>query len=194
MLRKLGLTTSEKSPNVMNIIQPTTRSNRSTPNVVLAPHPEDRVKYVELSAHPDIIRKFMDLSLNAKIGEYCGLVHGNVEEANPTCDMQGTNGLLDSFALFKGLKRPFKDTGHDGEIYIYITNPKHTYIYPEKDRYSVVGPTRLSQPIDSVFATYVSFKEDKTSGIILDWEWVLADKRCNTLPAFYDVRYDERIW
>ena len=170
-------------------------NERDKPNIVFAPHPDDKTILIKLHVDPSVLLQFEDDNRNAKIGEYCGLVHGNVEEANSTSQgVTGTLGLLDSIALFKGVKRYFINEGEDDEIYIYVTNPQWTYIYPSRNRNAVIGPTRVSKPIDAVFVTYVKIHEDKQSGVILDWEWVKKDLGNPTLPAFYKVRYNDQLW
>jgi len=168
------------------------RSDRETPNVVLA-RGRDGEQHVRLSASIATLRRFRDGGLNAKLGEYCGLVHGNTRErtANGNVVDGGTQGLLLATALFRGLKRPLTSAGLDGEICAFISRPGCTFEFPNPSDVAV----RCAAPLRSVFVTYARFEaRDTVDGEILSWEWVLADARDSALPDGWDVRYEERIW
>jgi hypothetical protein len=180
------------------------RSDRSRPNIVLAPAPNNKENIIELYCHPQTLQQVIDDNLNAKLGEYCGLIHGNVLELG---DEGGTNGLLEATALFRGLKRPMELPGLDGKIYVYITNPQCSYLYPIEKKYEGIGVTPTTKPKDSVFATYVDITNDfekyginkekirgNIQGIVLFWEWVLNSKENQNFPENCDSRYVQKVW
>jgi len=181
------------------------RSNKVTPNIVLALAPSDKNELIELYVSPETIRQFMDDNLNAKIGEYCGLVHGNVDEWTETGGSQegGTYGLLEAHALFQGIKRPRTGQGKDESILIYVMNHAHTYIYQNNNRFSVTGPTRARRPSHSVFVAYVELLEEpelgmkggsEAAGRVLFWEWVRSSDDDPLLPVSCETRYTKRHW
>lgn len=172
------------------------------PNVVWAPSPGDRQKWVKLFANPETLRQLLDDNINAKIGEYCGLVHGNVPNG-------AVRGLIDTVALFRGLMRPRIDQWGDEAIYIYVTTPPCSFTYPYETRFTADGPTRVGAPLQSIFTTYVEFGtkvlerekepiqaggEDDVRGIVHYWEWTLCSDDDSTLPRDYENRYLERLW
>jgi hypothetical protein len=151
---------------------------------------------IQLVADPSTVRRFEDGRLNAKIGEYCGILHGGVPG--------GTAGLMAASSLFKGLERPCIKIGRADEIYAYVVNPDCTYIYPRNAKMSGAGPSRQSKPLRSVFVAYVDLSPTEVplgsgvkisgSGSILFWEWVLADAANPNLPADFENRYAQQIW
>lgn len=166
------------------------RSNRHTPNQVLAPG-ENRRDVITLTLDPTTLRKFRDNNSNSKIGEYCGLVHGNIMELGPEGRLVagGTNGLMDAVALYQGLTRPLDDA--DGShVYIYVTNPLHSYTYPASTEHADLGPQRVPKPARSaVFTTMV----DLEAKLIVFWEWTMAGDNPG-LPDNADLRYGRKVW
>jgi hypothetical protein len=148
-----------------------------------------------LVADSSTIRRLEDGGLNAKIGEYCGLIHGAVEEGFD---------LMRAHALFRGLKRPCTDVGRDTEIFVYVLDPSHTFVFPRRAKYSGGGPTISRKPLDSVFVVYADLKPMEVDfksrgptpvgGMILFWEWVLADPSAPNLPKDYLNRYGTQVW
>ena len=88
------------------------------------PRGPDNVSTVRLECSGQTIRRFDDGKLNAKIGEYCGLIHGKVPD--------GTSGLIVAHTLFKGLLRPRIDDGLDEDVYTYVMDHDRTFDYPAK--------------------------------------------------------------
>ena len=102
------------------------------------------------------------------------------------------------------------DPGLDSDIYVYVTNPSRSYIYPPNERFTGTGPIRTARPKDSVFVTYAeigaraSNQLDEWSrsdakcagldGIIHNWEWVLWAADDPRLPDHHEARYQDRIW
>jgi hypothetical protein len=138
--------------------------------------------------------------MNAKLGEYCGLVHGDTLESTPDGPVDGgTDGLMGAVALYRGIQRPMIDPGLDSDIYVYVTK-----------RLTGAGPIRIARPKDSVFVTYAeigaraSNQLDEWSksgakcagldGIIHNWEWVLWAPLDPHLPDRHEARYQDRIW
>ena len=82
------------------------RSDRNTPNIILAPAPFNRDDVVSLYTNPLTIRNLIDDNLHSKVGEYVGLVHGNCAEYSYSSGLMegGTQGLLVASALFRGVK------------------------------------------------------------------------------------------
>ena len=165
-------------------------SSKDTPNIVLAPSFEDKNKRISLRVLPDLIAQYDKDNFRAKLGEFAGLVHGNIED--------GTFGLLEAKALFKGIKRPCIHTNHDADVYVYVTNPSFTYTYLGIPRYGKKPPKKIQAPNDSVFVTYVTLNKETDEfgaiGRILDWEWVFRDKDDLEYPFEYRVRYDKQVW
>lgn len=178
-------------------------NDRNSPNIVLAPSVNaNRKGEIKLVCHPTTLRNMEDDVSRSKVGEYCGLVHGNLVEITGYGDKgNNTYGLLESVALFQGVKRPKFKCENDEEVHVYITNPLNTYSY----RFKSIGPSILKKPDNAVFVTYVDTisslsvygirKEDWGSdinGVVLYWEWVRS--KDNKMPDFYDTRYTRAIW
>lgn len=187
----------------MATVTPPERSDRSTPNVVLARSPQDRNTIIRLYASPFAIRTWAADNVAAKMGEYSGLVHGNIveEQEDGSINDGGTNGLLDAHALFKGIKRPRIKPQGDAHILVYVTNPTNSFVYPRHAR----AAKRVPKPLNSVFVTYAELFEDgidrtsyqveaEISGIVHMWEWVFCDPKEPTMPEESSSRYAERCW
>ena len=162
--------------------------------------------FVRLAVHQETIKSLCDGILNAKLGEYCGLIHGNVwGEAE---NQEGTSGLINPVAIFKGLKRPMISPGIDQSVYVYVTNPDVNYYWPEERKFSGEGPILAPVPVDSVFVTFVSFRKSdlddvsesiagtelrETDGVVMFWEWTKASPNVPQFPYDYDNRYVEQV-
>lgn len=180
------------------------RNDPKSPNIVLAPSPTDKTKILKLVCEPETLRNQIQDKLRGKLGEYCGLIHGNlVEDSKEGYSSNGTNGLLDAIALFKGIKRPRFLCYSDEDIYIYILNPTNSYTY----QYRSIGPFITEKPKDSVFAVYVEMtrffslfpkeiiiqlNQQDVCGKILFWEWVKSED--NVMPDGHGFRYAQQIW
>jgi hypothetical protein len=138
----------------------------------------------------------VDDRMNAKIGEYCALVHGGGD----------LPGVSEAYALFRGLKRPLNTERVDKAVCVFVTKPSRTYTYP--DRFGERQERKA--PLDSVFVTYAEIAADPATvfastlvpgsvpegvrGVVIGWEWTLADKADASLPADHAARYVERVW
>jgi len=170
------------------------RNNSERPNLVWAWGLDQNP--ILLGADPQTIRLLEDDHLNSNIGEFLGLVHGDVPD--------GTRGLESAYALYQGVKRPCVMPGKDEEVCAYVLNPDRTYTYPRDAKHSGAGPTRVAKPLRSVFVTYAylgpsqlasaSGSMTETKGIISFWEWVLADTADSLLPRECATRYTRKIW
>ena len=128
------------------------RSDRSKPRTVLALAPGDRTEFISLQVSVSTLVRVIDDHLNAKLGEYAGLVHGDAYEG-------GTDGLLIAVALFQGLRRPVVDRGIDESIYVYVLDPPHNYNFPNHYKFGDAGfmnqgPQRVAKPESSAFVVY----------------------------------------
>jgi hypothetical protein len=150
---------------------------------------------VLLGTDPQTIRLLEDDRLNAKIGEYLGLVHGGAAD--------GTKGLEAAYALYRGVKRPCVTQGHDEEVCAYILNPDRSYTYSKDAKLTGDGPHRVRKPDLSVFIVYAYLSPWElatssgvvaTQGVISFWEWVLSDTTDSLLPRDCITRYTEKIW
>lgn len=171
------------------------RSRRETPNVVLAPAPHAREDIIELQADPGLLQAYVDRGLNYRLGEYCGLVHGNVREqlsSDQWVEHGGTLGLLAATALFQGVQRPLDRVANDEDVYAYVTSPGWSYAYPQRSRHGDFGPLRIPKPDNSVFVTFASIREGQNR--ILHWEWTLASPKEPSLPDQYATRYYRKVW
>ena len=177
-----------------------TRSDRDTPNIVLANSPKNRSEIVLFRADPITIRQFDADKMNAKIGEYCGLVHGNIKENScGTLTEGGTDGLLAAHALYRGIKRPKNQDGRDEKMLVYVTNPSCSYVYLNR---TDGAPTPCPKPKDSVFVTYIDLfaepeidaKGREIMGLVKFWEWVIACTININMPDESEVRYTDKVW
>ena len=194
------------------MVTPTNDPHRQS--IVWAPSLESPRKFVRLITDRETIKGMMDGKFNAGLGQYCGLIHGNIWAAadDAAAGSEGTGGLLDAVALFQGLERPMIDVGMDRTIYVYVTNPNCTYFYPKKDEFTGKGPTRGDAPKCSVFTVFVEFGRDavlrlpsrflerfsdiehELAGVIHYWEWTPSDNSEPELPENYDTRYHRKVW
>jgi hypothetical protein len=149
-------------------------------NKVVARSPFDREKLVEIVAHPETLRQLEGDHLNAKIGEYLGILYGD----------QG-KGLTLANHLFQGLERPFNHSVKDEGTYVYVLTPGSTYTYKDK---SIGNVTALPAPKDSIFLAYVAIQGPGEDGSLLFWEWVIADADDPRLPRDSARRYRRKVW
>jgi hypothetical protein len=161
--------------------------------VVVAPAPWDKAIQIELYVPIQLLRQLMDNGLNAKIGEYCCLVHG----------WEQFPGLRAAHALFRGLSRPLNESRSDERVFVYVTRPDSTYVY--SDRSEPKGWRARPAPHNSVFVTYAEISDELSPvpgevvpvgvrGVVIGWEWTLAHPIADDLPAEFDTRYVEKVW
>lgn len=101
-------------------------------------------------------------------------------------------GLKHTHTIFKGIKRPFRDTEQDSAVYIYVVCPAYVYRHiPDM----VCAAKRYPAPSNSVFVAYVIFDNDAYgAGVVTNWEWVLCDTNNKRLPSDYLNRYETKVW
>jgi len=162
--------------------------------------PATRSETIKLVANVDTLVSFRDGAMNAKLGEYAGLVRGFNDD-------DGYGPLMKSYALCQGLMRPIDAAARDDKVFAYVTNPDTSYAWPEagKDHHAY----QTGKPRKSVFLTYVQSIQDYASpptwltsepamvdakGVVLYWEWVRPVTGDPLLPVFTDTRYVRRIW
>ena len=102
------------------------------------------------------------------MGEYVGLVHGAFAPRPDGMAVIGTPGLKRPVAIFRGVRRPmhYLHTGNGDEVLVYVTNPRHTYRYPLRDKFTGRGPVIEPKPLDAVFTTFVSLDPDHIDGAV----------------------------
>lgn len=149
-------------------------------NTVTAPSPSKRADTIQLVAHPETVKQFEDDLLNAKIGEFLGIIWG----------MEG-RGLMQCTSLWQGLHRPLNRHAKDADTYVYVCKPPKSFIYPDKLAGNV---TPVAAPKDAVFLTYAKIEENAADGEILFWEWMRADPGNTSLPPECDKRYRRKVW
>jgi len=192
------------------------RSDPRNQQIVLARAPTAVGGLVHLVVDLRTLRSTLRLrnGQNAKLGQFCGLVHGNVwaVASDPTDRTEtGTAGLTKPVAIFCGLRRPRNQRKHDAETFIYITSHSRNYVFPNKNEFGG-GPIRAPVPPNSVFVAYVDFGPeavdevrpllsytlpDPVSGVVSDWEWVRASPNDPRLPVNStggDPRYARKVW
>ena len=135
------------------------------------------------------IRQLVDDNLNAKVGEYAGLVHGNIMEQFDDTIIAGGTGVCWKASCYQGLKQPRIDAGRDAKVLAYVTNP------PPVSHLSEQGGAASVQGSNSVFVTYAELFADGLErdrfdgidagieGVVHFWEWVLSSDRDRALPA-----------
>jgi hypothetical protein len=167
-------------------------NSRDTLNVVRAALPDDRSKVVSVEAAPETLRAMVKDRWNSKIGEYLGLVHGNVR-IRARLDLEPfdapTQGLLAAQACFTGLRRPMGTSPNGDKVAVYVIQSIWTYRSP--DPYDAA--VREVAPLNAVFTVAVDFT-DASAGQVISWEWVLAAKDDTSLPENYQTRYARRHW
>ena len=151
------------------------------------------------------IRGYIDSGLSAKVGEYLGLIHGNIW---PSENNEGTTGLLDPVVIFKDIKRPMRSFNSNEDVYIFVTNPGINYTYPIEDKFSGEGPSRGEVPQNSVFLVYVEYNQEivekacresgnsitgEVDGVIHSWEWTFAADDDPSLPASHNTRFSSKV-
>ena len=110
-------------------------SDPNRPNFVAAPSPEDQQREIELFVEPTTIRHMLARGHGAATGHYAALIHGRVMGPSPSGEpvpVVSTGGLLDSVALFQGIKRPIVEAGLEREVYAYVLIPELDYYWSDR--------------------------------------------------------------
>lgn len=148
---------------------------------------------VFLGVHHKTTRALVTSGRLASLGEYVGLIYGLGILENPV-------------AIFQGLNRPYFGSSIDSSVYIYVNKPHLSFTFAGVDPYSGKGPTQIRAPVDSVFVSFVTFAKDMIDdvqatlpgdtigGVLLYWEWTMADSSVPHLPDGYQTRYRRTIW
>ena len=145
---------------------------------------------VTLTLHPQTVATMVRHRRPATIGQFVGLIL--------TRDI-----LLKPTAMYKGLMRPMLGSGVDDTIVAYITQPGFTYALMASG-----VETQQTAPKGSVFVVFASFDDTviayvrnrlgaatkQFDGVLLNWEWTLADPSAPHLPADYQTRYRSTLW
>lgn len=181
------------------------------PNIVWAPSPSDRDQLLRLFVNPETIRIMTDDRRNAGVGQYAGLVHGNIQcvGVDNVPRWVNTGGLRAANACFRGIKRKMIAPFRDKQVFVYVINPEYDYVFP--GRFSDLGPNQVQRPLNSVFTVFVSLHPDdiaaaegamgkfllggeRIDGLVQNWNWTFCDKDDADLPDDWRNRYDERMW
>jgi len=150
---------------------------------------------VRLGVHHKTTRTLATSGRLASLGEYVGLIH--------------KDGVLeDPVAIFQGLNRPYFGTSIDGSVHVYVATPPVSYTFTGVSAHSGQGPLPIPAPRNSVFAMFVTFAKDVVDdvqgtfaspadtigGVILYWEWTMADSSAPDLPDGHQTRYRRMVW
>jgi hypothetical protein len=180
--------------------------------------PRDRTKRIPLILHPQSDAKFHQSGMDGAQGDYWGLIHGRPPlhpdpEARNRFSAQCMQVLLSPTAIYQGLRRPmhFGYPGADDDVLIYVARPPDCYRFKHHRDYGGVLEAK-ERPARSVFTAFVSlepFHVDgarrllhnattcadglRAEGVLLFWEWTLADPENEELPEETDTRYEKRI-
>lgn len=121
--------------------------------------------------------------------------------------------LLDPVAIFQGLKRPmhFGHMNADDDVLTYVSLPPHCYRFKHHRDYGGVLEIK-ERPLRSVFTAFISLHpthvdgarrvlhnaqtradENRPDGVLLFWEWTLADPKDVNLPEEHETRYEKRL-
>ena len=186
------------------------------PKLIFARSTSREGRPVLLRVDGETVRSWMAaFGSEAKLGEFVGLVHGVVLDAEGH-KIVLTEGLLNPTAIFLGLNRPLHNHSlHDDQaVHTYITNPGRNYRYPLRNKHGAGSVEAAPVPIASVFATYVTFdanyiealnnrildkegedesKGEAPKGMIIGWEWVEESEINSGLPYDSESRFDRRV-
>jgi hypothetical protein len=180
-------------------------NNPDQTKLVWASSPNRERRFDRLMVYPDTISLFAKLGQWNTIGQYFGLVHGNVRGMHTE---EKTTGLLDPVAIFQGLERPVDDrSGQD--FYVFVTNPNRSYRYLLKERSMSGELVWVRAPTASVFVTYVDYDpkivadvlrecgyatQEEIKGIIYRWRWEFASSQEPHLPDGYSNRFARQVF
>jgi hypothetical protein len=172
--------------------------------LVWAKSPIQGRDYDKLIIHPETMRLCERLGETHKMGQYFGLIHGNIEGM----DDDGTTGLLEPNAIFRDIERAVSNKSSEN-YYIFVTSPNKNYRCLINDRGQANELIRTNIPRASVFLTFVEYEpdiintlslecgytaQDDIAGVIQDWEWVLYSDEAPHLPADCETRFGELVF
>lgn len=101
-------------------------------------------------------------------------------------------GLKHTHAIYRGIKRPYKEAEKDGNVYIYVVQHRYVYQYTP---HMVCVAKRVPAPDRAVFVAYVVFEDQPFGkGAVQNWEWVVADPENPKCPKDVNNRYEEKVW
>jgi hypothetical protein len=101
-------------------------------------------------------------------------------------------GLKHSHAIYRGIKRPYKEAERDGDVYIYVVQHRYVYQYISN---MVCVAKRAPAPARALFVAYVVFEgQPFDKGVVQNWEWVVADPENPKYPKDFNNRYEEKVW
>jgi len=181
--------------------------------------PRDQTQRIALILHPQSDAKFAQSGMASAQGDYWGLIHGRPPihpdpEARNRFSADCMQVLLRPTAIFGGLKRPmhFAHMNADDDVLTYVSRPPQCYNFKHHRDFGGVLETK-PRPERSVFTAFVSLHpahvdgarqllhnasacvdENRAGGVLLFWEWTLADPENEELPEESDTRYEKRIW
>ncbi len=168
-------------------------ANRPTnARVVLARAPVHATN-VYLGVHPKTTRTLASSGRLVALGEYAGLIWGMGILENPV-------------AIFQGLNRPYYGNSVDSSVYVYVNKPHTSFRYSVGDQFTDADPAQIPPPVDSVFISFVTLQKDVVDdvqttlprdtigGVLLYWEWTMADSSVPHLPDGYQTRYRRTVW
>lgn len=180
------------------------------PNALWAPGLQRDGPPLLLMVAPSTLRAGSGAWWQSKMGMYAGAVHGGLVE-QPERWPRSARGIQSAHALFQGVLRPLGEDDEDEESLIYITRPRHAYVWHQRDRFAGRGPTRVARPSrDEVFAIYARLTRDdevaasialpdqrkEVDGMVTWWEWIPCDEANGNseMPGDWDSRYARRVW
>jgi hypothetical protein len=111
--------------------------------------------------------------------------------------------MADSYACFRGLKRPMGDDDRGFDCYAFVSKPTHRFVYEPS---LACGIKLMDVPSDLVHITYVRCDHPQgrtrasgndvggSVGVVTHWHFVEADPADQSLPAESSNRYRQRIW
>ncbi len=168
---------------------------------VSVPSPLDKKKTSSLVIDDGMVPAIANQGRNNKLYELFHNVGGMPPPVNNIGHHEKISGvspdeadmsLINSHALFKGVKRPLTDLKHDENVYIYVVGSKYAYSYIPN---MACVAKRVDAPKDAIFVVYATFNDEGcTTGKIIQWEWVKADIASPSLPKNHSNRYDKRVW
>jgi hypothetical protein len=174
--------------------------------LVWAKSPIQGRDYDKLILHPETFLLCERLGATHKMGQYSGLIHGNMQGKDK--DDDGTSGLLEPNAIFRDIERDVNN-GSGENYYVFVTSPNKNYRFLINDCGLANELIRINVPRTKVFLTYVQYESEIVNklirecgytthegivGVIQDWEWVLYCDEAPHLPANYGTRFGEMVF
>jgi hypothetical protein len=105
------------------------------------------------------------------------------------------------------LIRP-RSINRGARVYVFCTNPGIDYRLSQEDddRFTSGYLIREKVPKNAVFTVLVDYDLNRydaildqmgytdISGVVVSWEWTLADSQTPSLPANYGERFEKLVW